>query len=320
MAEVSGPSGMSLDFLRKLWRRIRARTPRWLAIPACAVRDFNIDNGFHWSAAIAFYGLLSIFPLALAGVAIAAWFVDPDWATEKATEILGDVMPRGGSIREIIEKAIAARGQTSVISIAVLLWAGSRVFAVLIRALNIAFDVDELYSFGRRLLVELGMLLTVGLFFIGALVSDLLVPLIGALADSIPHGRAVALDVIDWTLPALLLLGGFFSLYKFVPRHRANWQSTLIGAIAATALCLGARPLFLAYLGTLASYSHIYGWLAIGIVFLVWTQIVAVITLYGGELASHIQMMVYDGLSGEEVTRRHRERSTDRTDRTQGGD
>ncbi|MEO5721797.1 MAG: hypothetical protein ABIR71_10045 [Chthoniobacterales bacterium] len=65
----------------------------------------------------------------------------------------------------------------------------------------------------------------------------------------------------------------------------------------------------------MASYSQVYGWLAIGIILLVWADIVAIITLYGGELASHIQMMAYDGLSGAEVSRRHRERSPDHPDK-----
>ncbi len=303
---------MTFAFPRKLARRIRDSVPRWLSIVGYAARDFVIDGGLHLSAAIAFYAILSLFPLALAGVSMAAWFIDPQWAIEQASGLLGGMTPHADTIRDIIEKAIASRSQANLISIVVLLWAGSRVFAVLIRALNIAFDVDNTYGFFRRLLVELGMLLSVGLLFVGALVVDLLAPALGNLLGEIPHGKAAGLTFIGWTLPALLLAVSFFCLYKFVPRHRCNWQSAALGAAVATALTLAARPLFLTYVGQLASYSHIYGWLAIGIVLLVWAEIVAIITLFGGELASHIQMMAYDGLSGAEVSRRHRRRSPDR--------
>ncbi|MEO7319549.1 MAG: YihY/virulence factor BrkB family protein [Chthoniobacteraceae bacterium] len=247
---------MNLDPLRGLWRKARAHSPRWLKILGCTTRDFMVDHGPQWSAAVAFYSILSLFPLALAGVSIAAWFVDPQWAVGKASEILGEVTPRSETIRDIIGKAVAARGQTGLLSFVLLLE-----------------------------------------------------PMLSSAIESIPAGKATAFAILSWTLPALLLAVGFFGLYKFVPRHRCNWQSALLGSLTATALILGARPLFAIYVGTLAGYRHIYGWLAIGIVLLVWAQIVAMLTLFCGELASHIQMMAYDGLSGEEVGRRHRVRS-----------
>jgi membrane protein len=159
------------------------------------------------------------------------------------------------------------------------------------------------------------MVLSIGLLFTVALLSDLLVPVVGYVFSPVPHGKAVALTLIGWIFPALLLTGGFFCLYKFVSRHRCNWQSSLLGAGIATLLTLGARPLFHTYVSRLASYNHIYGWLTIGIVILLWAQILALITLYGGELASHVQMMVYDGVSAKEVSRRHRARSSGRSHR-----
>jgi membrane protein len=294
------------------WLRVHERTPRWILILGCSGYDFVVDSGIYWSAAVAFYGLLSIFPLALAGIAAAAWFIDPHWAAEQASQLLGEVMPGSDSIHAIIAKADPTHFRAGVFSVALLVVAGSRVFGALIRALNIACDADEIYRFSHRLLVELGMLLSVGLLFLAALISSMLFPVLGYATEPIPFARTMAVALVSWTLPALLLLAGFFCLYKFVPRWRCNWQSVLIGAAAATAGCLGARPLFLAYIGRLASYKHVYGWLAIGVVFLVWMQIVVVITLYCGELASHIQMMVYEGLSGEEVRRRHRARSPGR--------
>ncbi len=303
---------MTFAFPSALSRGLREKTPRWLAIAGYSARDFFIDGGAHLSAAIAFYAVLSLFPLALAGVSIAAWFIEPQWAIEQASRVLGGVTPHAQTIRDIIQKAIAARSHTDLVSLFVLLWAGTRVFAVLVRALNIACDVDNAYGFFRGLLVQLGMLLSVGLLFVGALVVDLVVPLLRYVLGTIPHGRAIGLSVIGWTLPAILLTGGFYCLYKFVPRHRCNWQSALLGALVATGLTLVARPIFLTYVGQMASYSDIYGWLAIGIILLVWAEIVAIITLYGGELASHIQMIAYDGLSGAEVTQKHRNRSPDR--------
>ena len=302
-----------LNRLRGLWQHARDHAPQWVQIFCYAGRDFVVDDGLHWAAAVAYYGLLSLFPLVLAGVAIAAWFIDPHWASQQASQILGHFMPDADTVRDIINRAIANRQRTGLLSVGFLIYAGGRAFSVLIRALNIACDVDEVYGFFRRLFMEIGMLLSIGLLFVGALVSSLLVPLLDDILAPIPHVRGAVFTLIGWTFPALLLLGGFFSLYKFVPRHRCNWQSALLAAGVATVGCLGARPIFVFYVSKLASFSQIYGWLAIGIIFLIWAQIIAVITLYGGELASHIQMMAYDGLSGQEVSRRHQLRSPRRS-------
>ena len=304
---------VALKTVRARWRHACDHAPRWVQILGYAGRDFVVDDGLAWAAAVAYYGLLSLFPLVLAGVAIAAWFIDPHWASQQASQTLGHFMPGVDTVRDIINKAIADRQRTGLLSVGFLIYAGGRAFSVLIRALNIACDMDEVYGFFHRFLVEIGMLLSIGLLFIGALVSSLLVPVLSGILAPIPHAQGLFLAVIGWTFPALLLLGGFFSLYKFVPRHRCNWQSALLAASVATAGCLGARPLFAFYVTKLASFSQIYGWLAIGIIFLIWAQIIAVITLYGGELASHIQMMAYDGLSGNEVSRRHLLRSPRRS-------
>ena len=300
---------MALKSFQRFWRYIRDHAPKWMQILGCAGRDFLVDGGLHWSAAIAFYGVLSIFPLVLAGVTVASWFTDTAGASQQASEMLRHVMPHADTVHDIIDKAIAARHHTGLFSILVLLYTGGRAFAVLIQALNVACDMNETYGFFQRSLVEMAMLLTIGALFLGALVANLLVPMLGEALASLPHGGAALMRLFGWILPSVLLLGGFFCLYKLVPRQRCNWQSALLGSVAATTLCAVAKPIFIVYISRLASYSEVYGWLTIGIVFMIWAEILAAITLYGGELASHIQMIVYDGLSGQEVSRRHRLRS-----------
>ncbi len=304
---------MTLAFLRKIWWNTRARVPLWLKIPGYAGRDFMIDDGLHWSAAIAFYGVLSIFPLVLAAVDVAARFTDPRGASQQVSDILRHVMPHANTVRDIIDQSIASHHRAGLVSILFLLYTGGRAFAVLIRALNVACDTNEISGFLRRLLMQMTMLFSVGLLFLGALVSNLLVPVLDAALAPVPHGKAAIMGSIAWIVPSFFLLGGFFCLYKFVPRHRCNWQSALFGSVAATLLCVGAKPLFVVYISRSVSYSAIYGWLAVGIIFMVWAEILAIITFYGGELASHVQMIGYEGLTGQEVSRRHRLRSPARS-------
>ena len=90
-----------------------------------SAKHFVKDNGPQWAAAIAFYSLLSVFPLLLAAIAIAAYFVDPEWAIEQGSQLIRGLIPSGTQfIREVVQELIETRGEVGVLSILVLLWSG----------------------------------------------------------------------------------------------------------------------------------------------------------------------------------------------------
>ena len=273
------------------------------------VRHFIKDNGPQWAAAIAYYSLLSIFPLLLAGIAIAAYFVDQQWAIDQGSQLVRGLVPSGTQfIREIIENIIETRGQVGFLSILVLIWSGSRVFGVITKALNIAYHVSEPYDFFRRTLIELLMTFTIGILFVLALGSRLLVTFLQGLIE-IPfiEGR-VFYQFLSYAIPAVLLLLSLFLTYQYVPRRRVAWWAALAGAALFTVLFLLAQPIFTSYVGTFANYSLIYGPLAILITLILWIWISANLLLLGGELASHIQDLLVEEKSEKEVEKEHEQR------------
>jgi membrane protein len=274
-----------------------------------AGKDFLHDSGPQWAAAIAYYSLLSIPPLLLAIVSIAAYFVDPEWAIEQATTLLNEFLPQGSTqIESVIKDAIEARGTVGLLSIGSLLWSGTRVFGTITKALNIAFITRETYSFFKRLLVEVVMLLTVGLLFVVALAAPYVFDLLRNVLAVIPADNAI-LGILAEVLPILLLLVGFFLIYRFVPREDADWEAAALGAGVATLLFVIARPLFNYYLQRFANYNLIYGSIAIVVILVFWAWIVGVILLFGGEIASHAQSMLIEKRTRREVEEQHRERA-----------
>ena len=81
-----------MTFFQKRQRKSKKLRLFWRLLMLAAKAFFN-DDGPAWSAAIAYYSLLSLFPLLLAAGSIASYFVDPKWAVLKATELLGDFLP-----------------------------------------------------------------------------------------------------------------------------------------------------------------------------------------------------------------------------------
>ncbi len=255
-----------------------------------AGRAFARGYGPNWAAAIAYYALLSLFPLLLALASVAAYFVDPQWAVQQATQWLGDVLPRGSDqIEAIVRETVRRRGGASLLSLGVLLWAGSRVFGALSTALNAAFDVEERYGLVRRTIVQLAMVATIGLTFALALGLQSLWEVLQRWIDLADWTGLRALSPLANWMPRALLGIAFLLLYRFVPRPAVRWAAALGGAAAATALTGIAQLLFFHYLGTFANYSLIYGSLAMVITLVLWAWIMAMVVLFAGHLAAQIQ-------------------------------
>lgn len=272
-------------------------------------KDFLYYNSPQWAAAIAFYGLLSVFPMLLAAAAIAAYFVDPEWAIEEGARLMGNFIPSGSErIRSIVEGAIQARGRVSLFSILALSWSGSRVFGVVTRALNTAYDTSEPYGFLKRVLVEILMMLTIGLLFVLALSSRFLIGFISNISDVPDLQGNWWWATIRFVIRPLLLVTSVYLTYQFVPRRKVRWWAALAGAIFFTTVFLIAQPLFTDYIRRFANYSLIYGPLAIVIILVLWTWIVANILLLGGELVSHIQDILIEEKPVEQVEERHKKR------------
>ena len=269
-----------------------------------AGKDLFRDSAADWAAMIAYYSLLSLFPLLLAAASIASYLGDSRWALDRLTDLLGLFAPNAQDVGSAVGDALDSPGRTGVVSILVLLWAGSRVFGALTKALNLVWGVEEAYPFARQRLVELLMLLSVGACFALALASRTLIEPVWAALRPGSAGTGLALTVARVLLPVPLLLAAYFLTYRFVPRARVDPRAALSGAVVATALFLLARPLFLGYAVAMGSGSA-YGPLWTAVVLLVWAWIVALITLFGGSLAAHIQQMLLEGRPAAAIGRVH---------------
>lgn len=280
----------------------------WRAVLLQSLRDLRTTDAPEVAAALAFYALLSLFPLLLAGTAATSWFLEPGWAVARIAHLLGEFVPSGEvEVEAIVGGAIAQRGRVGVLSVLVLLVSGRRVLGALAKALDRVSDVDE-HRGGllRRAAVELAMLLGVAALFALALSSGPLLGLLWRTAEGAPWpARAASAAALEAARGALLL-ASFFLVYYFVPRGERVKQAALAGAAAAALLFLLARALFLLWVDRLwGSVSLVYGPLAVGAVLLLWAWYAALITLFGGSLASHAKVMLVEGRSAAEAGRRH---------------
>jgi membrane protein len=293
--EARAPAGRRQEALLTPWR---------------VYRNFTHDNGFQWAAAIAYYGLLSVFPLVLLVISLAAFVVDPQWAVDKASEMLEALVPAQTlQIEELIDGAIQLRARATAISLLFLLFTGSQVFSIVTQALNVAYDVGNHYPWWKRHLMRMGQAIIIGTLFVVGLAARLLLDLLwGQLA--VMQGQAELLrQVVRWVLPAVLLALAFFLTYRYVPRRDVSHRAALTGAVTATLLFVGARPIFLSYLNRFGDYNLLYGSLTFLIILILWAWLVAIILLLGGHVTAHTQKVLIERQPAEVVERRHELRS-----------
>ncbi len=289
------------------------RGPGWheaLLTPWRVYRNFTHDNGFQWAAAIAYYTLLSVFPLVLLAVALAAYVVDVRWAVEQASQFLENVMPaRTFQIRELVDGAVQLRAGATVASLLFLLFTGSQVFGVVTQALNVTYDVSNHYGFFRRLAMRLGQALVIGSLFVVGLASRFILDLLWDQLKVLPAEAEVLRQLVRWVLPVLLLFLAFFLTYRYVPRRDVSHRAAMVGAAAAVLLFVAARPIFLGYLQNFANYNVLYGSLAALIILVLWAWLVAIVLLLGGHVTAHVQKVLIEGQNAADVEERHELRS-----------
>lgn len=271
------------------------------------LRDAWSGNAMEWAAALAFYAVLSIFPLVLAAAALAAYVVEPSVVATRLSSLLEGFVPPGVvEVEPIVAAAIASRRRVGVLAILVWLVAGRRILGALVTALDRVSDVDERHeSLQRRAAVEVVLLVGIGAVFVAALAAR---SLLGLLWEAIWGAGAAhpAAWLVGAAVHALLLVAAFYALYTVVPYGKRDRRSALAGAITATGLFLVVRAGFLATLDRFwESVTLIYGPVAIAALLLTWAWVVGLIVLVGGSLASHINVMLIEGSSARDAERRH---------------
>jgi YihY family inner membrane protein len=281
---------------------------RWGEMAVQTVQDLRRNNAFEWAAVISFYFLVSLFPLLLLAMITASLFVDPIWATEQATSLLGKFLPRGAvEIEEIVSEAIAARGRAGALALVVLAFTGRRVLGALTKGLNLVSDVSEQDDpLSRRISVEtaLGAGLVAALLL--AFASRPLLELAWDTLRLVPGPDNAVLEAVQVVVRAVLLLIVFTLVYSVVPRGERLWRAAFAGAVVATTLYLAAQAGFILAIDTLwPNLELIYGPLAFAALLLSWGWYIALITLVGASLASHIKVMILEGQGRERASEEH---------------
>jgi len=257
----------------------------------------NIDGGLK-AAGIAYYAILSIFPLLLGLIAVFGFFLPSVNLQDQLLEFVGNNFPGGSDIlRQNIASIVRLRGAIGALSIVLLFWSGSAMFSAVSLAINRAWYIRRVRPFYVRKASELGMAFGAGILFVLSLGASAVISILSRVLN-LPAADLVIVNVGSRLVAFLLMLAVFLLLYKLIPNTKTYWRYIWPGALLAAVLFEIARTLFIFYLENFADYQLIYGSIASIIVLLVWIYYSAFIMILGAEFTFQYGRMRYSVTAG----------------------
>ncbi len=270
----------------------------WLAAKKCwliiknAALSFMEDNAPQMGAALAFYSTLSLAPLIVISLSIAAVFVE---SKDAEAALIGQMIPLVGvegsqAIRDVLEQSRQPLTMTLAtgLSLLTLLVGASGVFGQLQSAMNAIWDVptlvtDSYWGIVRGRLLSLVMVLIASVLLLGSLILSTAEKFIqqqaGEWASVGESWRPLLGELAVFFVTVLL----FAFIFKFVPDTRVAWRDVWFGAISTAILFWIGKSLIGLYLAKAAPASA-YGAAGSLVVLLVWIYYSSQIFFFGAEL------------------------------------
>jgi membrane protein len=226
--------------------------------------EFSKENSSLMAAAVAYSLLFSLFPFALALLAITGYLMASTEVENQVIAAMGTLIPVAKNlIVNTLEGVIKAREATGIIAILMLIWSALAFFDALRNSLNLAWDMpnSQTYVKGKLINVTMWALAVCGLIVFTWLTTTLHYMHESHMQIWIFKFSTTSLfsRVVFMLLSAVLAYGVTLLLYHFVPSNRPKWKHIWLGALLASIGFEIVRFFFIWYVKNFATYNLVYG-------------------------------------------------------------
>ncbi|WP_107666387.1 YihY/virulence factor BrkB family protein [Cyanothece sp. BG0011] len=254
-------------------------------------KEWQEDDSSSLAAALAYYTSVSLAPLLIIVISIAGAVFGEEAARGEIVSQIQGLVGRNGA--ELIETAIENANKpqvsnfASIISIIILLFGASGVFAQLQKSLNRVWAVKAKSEEGfknlvRKRLLSFSAILGLGfLLLVSLVVSAALSGLNHYLSELVP-GIDFFWQLLDFGLSFVVITIAFGLMYRYLPDVKISWDDVKIGAIITALLFTIGKFALGLYLGR-GSLGSVYGAAGSLVVILVWVYYSAQILFFGAE-------------------------------------
>jgi membrane protein len=263
------------------------------------------------AAALAYYAAFSLGPLLILLTGFLGFLLrrNPELLAQyqlALTDLVARLLPMQDSASDLARESFQGLVQQlgegavlrSLISVGVLIWAGSNFFTSLQLALEIVFGVPHVRAYWRKRLLGIGLIAAVALVIafqvIGGLVISSFLGLLTFLATQLhelsPNLPLLELPSRDFLFESsqFLLATIVFTLcFRYLPRRSSHWLSSVTGAVIST-VGLYVTRYALSATFNFEQFNVIYGIITSFLVILVWLYFAILMFLLGALVAAEL--------------------------------
>ncbi|NJL54652.1 YihY/virulence factor BrkB family protein [bacterium] len=274
--------------LIRWWLRLPATTR---SLPAHLFRAFkNFEkHGPRQAAALSYYAVFSVFPLALLLAVGIGTILGPTVAQQQIVDGLALFLPEQTDTISLIQDSLAdalnQSGSFTLLAVLGVSWSALGLFSNLTSSLDQIFQAPQGRSLWRKRLLAFVMTLILIALVITSFLTSGILRLIDALTAS-----SVWISIGTFFLPFGLNMVIFVLLFRYVPSRLVTWDAVWPASVFGAVVLEAAKALFAWYLSTLANFQIVYGSIATVIVFLLWAFLTACIFLLSAELCSQLNL------------------------------
>jgi YihY family inner membrane protein len=264
--------------------------------------EFYKEDYLTISASIAYYFLLSLFPLLLLVLGLSGIYIRQHNLAGRLALVLQGVLPMDPDfILENLQGISRAYGRVGFASFLLLLWSSAGVFLPIEKSLNRAWGVEKERSWIRRRLLALEMTLLTGLLIVAT------TALVGArryvrfwLPEETAFFTGVTYRGVLGLASLALTLGMSMILFKTLPNRPMRLREIFPSALLTALLWQLARSVVTLLLPRF-NYRHVYGSIGVVVGLMTWAYASSALMLFGARVSAALYRTVQRELAAEAV-------------------
>jgi membrane protein len=266
--------------------------------------EWHNDKVPRLGAALAFYTALSIAPLLVISLRLAAYFFGEEAARGEIERQFDSMVGDQGAaaVQAMLDSAKHHESGivATIVSLITLLFGASGVFGQFQDSLNTIWGVRPkagrgIAGFLQDRFLSMAMVMGVAFLLLVSLIVSAALSFAGSYAFRLPEKLLWLSQVVDALVSVIVFTGLFAVLFKYLPDAKVAWSDMWLGAAITAVLFTAGKFAIGLYLGHSAMASA-YGVAGSLIVLLVWVYYSSQIVFLGAEFTQ-----VYANQFGKEI-------------------
>ncbi len=283
-----------------------------------ALETFSEARASEAAASLAYYSLFSLFPLLLAVVIIAGFFLAREVIRDQLITMLMNILPSYSQdlVVQNVQRVIDSRGSVGVVAVLVLIWSGSNMFNLLYINIDRAWPKQNRLGLIKRRAMAFSTIIGLGILFILAIMSTALSSILPNLP--LPDNTWLRLlqssfmHIFKLFVPVFFKFLILYNLYRWIPpiriQPKINFYGALVVALMWEAMTTGITRI----MGSgLNRYELVYGSLGVIAALMLWIYWSAWLMLFG----AHLTAAFYDWQKKSAGSVRHQPPKSHQTDK-----